>query len=99
MAFAFSRVLWISLALLVITSFGFMVQVASSNTLLQTIVEDGKRGRVMSFFLMAYFGTTPFGSLLAGSLSERIGAPYTLALGGACCHAEISQFLRTAAHA
>lgn len=84
-AFAFSRILWLSLALLVITSCGFMVQVASSNTLLQTIVEDGKRGRVMSFFLMAYFGTTPFGSLLAGSMSEKIGAPLTLAFGGACC--------------
>jgi MFS family permease len=96
-AFAFSRVLWLSLALMVITSFGFMVQVGSSNTLLQTIVEDGKRGRVMSFFLMAYFGTTPFGSLLAGSLSERIGAPYTLALGGACCVAGAAWFASTLA--
>ena len=97
MAFAFSRVLWLSLVLMLITSFGFMVQVGSSNTLLQTIVEDGKRGRVMSFFLMAYFGTTPFGSLLAGSLSERIGAPYTLALGGACCVAGAVWFRSTLA--
>src|SRR5262245_18635880 len=85
MAFAFSRVLWLSILLMVITGFGSMVQVASSNTLLQTIVEDEKRGRVMSFFLMAYFGTTPFGSLIAGSLSDRFNAPITLALGGACC--------------
>jgi MFS family permease len=56
--------------------------VASSNTLLQTIVEDGKRGRVMAFFLMAYFGTTPFGSLVAGAMSDRFGAPLVVALGG-----------------
>jgi MFS family permease len=85
MAFAFSRVLWLSVLLMILTGFGSMVQVASSNTVLQTIVEDGKRGRVMSFFLMAYFGTTPFGSLIAGSVSERFGAPLTLAFGGACC--------------
>ncbi len=96
-AFAASRILWLSLLVLVITSFGFMVQVASSNTLLQTIVEDGKRGRVMSFFLMAYFGTTPFGSLLAGSMSERIGAPLTLALGGAGCMAGAVWFATTRA--
>jgi MFS family permease len=84
-AFSFSRVLWLSVATLVITSFGFMVQVASSNTLIQTAVEDSKRGRVMGFFLMAYFGMTPFGSLLAGALSDRIGAPITLAAGGVAC--------------
>jgi MFS family permease len=84
-AFSFSRVLWLSLVLMVVTGFGFMVQVASSNTLLQTVVEDAKRGRVMAFFLMAYFGTTPFGSLMAGVLSARVGAPITLAMGGVCC--------------
>jgi MFS family permease len=95
MAFAFSRVLWLSIVLMIVTGFGFMVQVASSNTLLQTIVEDNKRGRVMSFFLMAYFGTTPFGSLIAGSLSDRFGAPITLALGGACCVAGAIWFATT----
>jgi MFS family permease len=95
MAFAFSRVLWLSILLMVITGFGSMVQVASSNTLLQTIVEDNKRGRVMSFFLMAYFGTMPFGSLLAGSLSDRFGAPVTLAFGGACCVAGAVWFATT----
>ena len=94
-AFSFSRVLWLSMALLVVTSFGFMVQVASSNTLIQTIVEDSKRGRVMAFFLMAYFGTTPFGSLMAGSLSQRFGAPITMACGGACCLAGAIWFSRT----
>jgi MFS family permease len=91
-AFAFSRVLWLSVLLLVVTGFGFMVQIASSNTLLQTIVEDAKRGRVMSFFLMAYFGTTPFGSLAAGMASARIGVPYTLATGGALCLLGVAWF-------
>jgi MFS family permease len=95
MAFAFSRVLWLSILLMVVTGFGSMVQIASSNTLLQTIVEDNKRGRVMSFFLMAYFGTTPFGSLIAGSLSDRYGAPVTLAFGGACCVAGAIWFATT----
>lgn len=85
MAFSFSRVLWLSAVCLIITGFGFMVQAASSNTVVQTIVADEKRGRVMSFFLMAYFGTAPFGSLLAGALSERIGAGRTLFGGGVCC--------------
>lgn len=84
-AFALSRVFWLSVALLVVAGFGMMVLIASSNTLLQTIVDDGKRGRVMAFFLMAYFGTTPFGSLAAGALSARIGAPYTLAMSGLLC--------------
>jgi MFS family permease len=91
-AFALSRLLWLSIPLLVVTGFGFIVMVASSNTLLQTIVEDAKRGRVISFFLMAYFGTTPFGSLAAGAVSGRIGAPYTLAIGGAFCLAGVAWF-------
>jgi MFS family permease len=84
-AFAASRMLWLSLILLVVAGFGLMVQIASSNTLLQTIVEDSKRGRVIAFFLMAFFGTTPIGSLVAGWLSDRFGAPIVIACGGACC--------------
>jgi MFS family permease len=91
-AFSFSRSLWLSVALMVITGFGFMVQVASSNTLIQTIVEDTKRGRVMAFFLMAYFGTTPFGSVVAGAASARVGAPITLAVGGALCLAGVAWY-------
>jgi MFS family permease len=83
--FAFSRLLWLSLVFMVLAGFGAMVQFASSNTLLQTVVDDSKRGRVLSFFLMAYFGTTPFGSLVAGALSARYGAPITLSAGGVCC--------------
>jgi MFS family permease len=70
---------------LVVAGFGFMVQMASSNTVIQTIVDDEKRGRVMSFYMMAFLGTAPFGSLIAGWLSSRIGAPHTLLVGGACC--------------
>ena len=82
MAFSFSRVLWLSLLLMVVTGLGFMVQMATSNTVLQTIVDEDKRGRVMSFYTMAFMGTAPFGSLLAGSVAERIGAPQTLLFGG-----------------
>ncbi|HPR63368.1 MAG TPA: MFS transporter [Thermoanaerobaculia bacterium] len=84
-AFSFSRFLPLSLVLMVITGFGMMVQMASSNIILQTIVDDEKRGRVMSFFAMAFMGTVPFGSFLAGSLASAIGAPFTLLIGGICC--------------
>jgi len=62
-----------------------MQQMAPSNTILQTIVDDEKRGRVMSFYSMAFLGMAPFGSLLAGNLAARIGAPRTLLLNGAVC--------------
>jgi len=84
-AFSFSRVFWLSLALMFITGLGMIMQMASSNTILQTIVDDDKRGRVMSFYAMAFFGTAPFGSLLAGGLASRIGAPNTLIIGGISC--------------
>jgi MFS family permease len=84
-AFAASHQLWLSLLLLVVTGFCFMQQMASSNTILQTIVDDEKRGRVMSFYSMAFQGVAPFGSLIAGAAAGRIGAPYTLMIGGALC--------------
>jgi MFS family permease len=84
-AFSFTHVLWLAMPCLVVAGFGFMVQMASSNTLIQTIVDDEKRGRVMSFYMMAFLGTAPFGSLIAGSLSSRIGAASTLRIGGLCC--------------
>src|SRR6185295_3452991 len=83
--FSFTRVLWLSLALMLVTGLGFMVQMAASNTVLQTIVDEDKRGRVMSFYTMAFMGTAPFGSLLAGGVADRIGAPHTLMLGGLGC--------------
>jgi predicted MFS family arabinose efflux permease len=60
-----------------------MVQMAASNTILQTIVDDDKRGRVMSFYTMAFFGTVPLGSLFAGGLADRFGAPAAILVGGA----------------
>ncbi len=91
-AFSFSRLLGLSMACLVVAGFGLMVQMASSNTVIQTIVDDEKRGRVMSFYMMAFLGTAPFGSLLGGALSARIGAPHTLAMGGLCCVAGAAWF-------
>jgi MFS family permease len=85
MLFAGSRWLWASLPLLFMVGFGMMVQMASSNTILQTIVDEDKRGRVMSFYTIAFFGTVPFGSLIAGGLAKTLGAPITLAVGGAAC--------------
>ena len=83
--FSISRVEWLSMILMVVTGLGFMVQMATSNTIIQTIVDEDKRGRVMSFYTMAFMGTAPFGSLLAGSLAAQIGAPNTLLIGGVCC--------------
>jgi len=62
-----------------------MVNMAASNTILQTITDDDKRGRVMSFYTMAFMGTAPLGSLLAGSFASRIGAANTVIIGGAFC--------------
>jgi MFS family permease len=80
-----SRTIWVSLALMLFIGFGIMVYMASSNTVLQTIVDDDKRGRVMGFFVMAFIGLAPFGSLLAGGLASQIGTPNTLFLSGIAC--------------
>jgi MFS family permease len=83
--FSISRILLLSLLLLVFTGFGMMVQMASCNTVMQTIVEEDKRGRVMSLYTMAFMGMVPFGSLLAGSLASKIGAPETIIISGIAC--------------
>ena len=80
-----SRSLWWSSALLASAGFWFMVHAAATNTVLQTLVEDDKRGSVMSLFVTAFMGAMPVGSLLAGHLAEAIGAPATIAAAGACC--------------
>jgi MFS family permease len=92
--FALSRHQWLSLLLLLIIGFGLMVQMASSNSILQTIVDDDKRGRVMSFYVMGVMGTTPIGSLLAGTVASRLGTPETLLIGGLCCLAGALLFMR-----
>ena len=92
--FSFAPTLWIALPFMVLTGFGFMTQMAGSNTVIQTVVDDEKRGRVMSFYMMAFLGTVPFGSLISGWLSSRIGAPHTLLLGGICCTAGAAWFAR-----
>jgi MFS family permease len=88
--FGLSRWLFLSLVLLLLAGFGMMVQMAASNTILQTIAEEDKRGRVMSLFSMAVMGMTPFGSLFAGGLAGAIGhAPLgsqvTVVTGGVAC--------------
>lgn len=81
-AYALSSAFWISLCFLGFVGFGMIVQMASSNTLLQMIAEEDKRGRVMSFFAMSFRGMVPFGSLLAGTLAAHFGAPETVLMGG-----------------
>jgi len=91
--FGISRMLWLSLLLMLVCGFGMMQQMAASNTIIQTIVEDSKRGRVMSFYAMAFVGMAPFGSLLAGGLAHAIGAPRTVMLSGVCCVAGAAWFV------
>jgi len=83
--FSLSRHIWLSMILLFFVGMGMMMQMAGSNTIIQTIVDDDKRGRVMSFYAMSFFGMAPLGSLLAGSLGSRIGTPMTVMIGGICC--------------
>jgi MFS family permease len=83
--FSFSRNIYLSVGLMLFTGFGMMMQMASTNTLLQTLVDDDKRGRVMSLYVMAFMGTAPFGSFMAGSLASTIGAPYTVLSSGIIC--------------
>ena len=81
-AFSFSHVMWLSALLLVPAGFFVMVQMASSNTLIQSMVPDQLRGRVMAVYSMMFMGMAPFGALLAGSVAHKIGAPWTVAMGG-----------------
>jgi MFS family permease len=85
--FALSRAFWMSVVILVATGFFMIVALASSNTLIQSMVPDRLRGRVMSVYSMMFMGMAPFGSLAAGAVAERIGAPAAVALGGAACMA------------
>jgi MFS family permease len=84
-ALSLSRVLPLSLLMMLLVGFGTIIQIAGSNTFLQTIVDDDKRGRVMSIYTMAFLGIIPFGNLLGGALADRIGAPNTLIIAGSAC--------------
>lgn len=81
-AFALSKQLTISLIFLFGVGFSIVISVAVVNTLLQQLVTDQMRGRVMSMFILSFMGTMPFGNLIAGAASHRFGAPHTLAVGG-----------------
>jgi MFS family permease len=79
---SFTRIFPLSLLLMIFIGMGMMLQTAASNTILQTITDDDKRGRVMSFYTMSIIGTAPFGSLIAGWLAKTIGTPLTILIGG-----------------
>lgn len=84
-AFGLTRVFWLALLVLPLVGGGMMVEMASTNTILQTITEEHLRGRVMAFYTMAFLGTAPIGSLIAGVAASRIGASNTIILGGVAC--------------
>jgi len=83
--FGLSHVVWISLVLMTAVGFGMMQGLTASNTIIQTLVPEDKRGRVMSYYTAAFVGMAPFGSLLAGALAHWIGAPQTVMITGTCC--------------
>ena len=86
-AFGFSRSMWLSLPMMFVTGFGMMQGLTTSNTILQTLVDEKLRGRVMSYYTMAFVGMAPFGSLLAGAMAHAIGAPRTVIISGIACAA------------
>jgi len=88
-AFSLSRTLWLSLLILPFVGGGMMVTMASTNTIIQTIVTEELRGRVMSYYTMAFLGTAPIGSLIAGVVADRIGPARTILVGGLCCLATV----------
>ena len=93
-AFSLSSNLFLSLPLMTVIGFGQIIELAASNTLLQTIVDDEQRGRVMGFFTVAFLGMAPIGSLIAGAMASVIGAPWTLFIGGVTCLIGAAAFAR-----
>ena len=83
--FSFSTSFWLSAALLLPCGYSMMLQMACSNTLIQTLVPDHLRGRVMSLYSMMFMGMAPFGAFFGGALAHRVGAPMTVAVGGIAC--------------
>lgn len=94
MAFSFTTVSWLAMMLLFVTGFGMIVQFAATNTLLQTVVAEDKRGRVMSLYGLSFMGITPLGSLLIGSLATQFGVPATLFVSATICLLAAVLFLR-----
>jgi len=92
--FSFSRSILLSILLLYVAGVGMMVQIASCNTILQTIADDDKRGRVMSFYSLSFMGMAPFGSLIMGWLAGKVNAQAPFILGGVCCIAGAYFFWR-----
>jgi len=90
--FGLSRHLALSLLLMLIVGFGMMQGLAASNTVIQTLAPEDKRGRVMSYYTMAFVGMTPFGSLLAGGLAHKFGAPHAVMITGAFCLAGVAWY-------
>jgi MFS family permease len=96
-AFSRSSSLWLSLAIALVAGLGMVTQFAASNIIVQTLVDDEKRGRVMSFFTMAFVGMTPFGNIIAGTLATHlgsgiVGARRTVMIAGAICMAAAGAF-------
>jgi MFS family permease len=91
-AFSYSRTFWLSALLLIPVGAAMMVEMAASNTLLQAMVPDALRGRVMALYSMMFMGMAPFGALFAGWIAERYGAPATVAIGGVVCLASAGVF-------
>ncbi|HMG88354.1 MAG TPA: MFS transporter [Terracidiphilus sp.] len=84
-SFGFSDFLWLSMLMMLVTGFGMMQGMTASNTIVQTLVDENVRGRVMSYYTMAFVGMAPFGSLLAGALAHAIGAQRTVIVSGVAC--------------
>jgi len=84
-AFGLSHNQWLSMVMMLVTGFGMMQGVTTSNTILQTLVDEKMRGRVMSYYTMAFVGMAPFGSLLAGAMAHAIGAQHTVIVSGIAC--------------
>ncbi|HWR13763.1 MAG TPA: MFS transporter [Terriglobales bacterium] len=91
--FSLSRSFWLSVALLIPVGYGMMLETTTSNTLIQVMVPDELRGRVLAVYTMMFMGMAPLGSLFAGGVADKIGAPLTLAIGGIVCMAAAGVFL------
>jgi len=90
--FGLSRSFWLSAVMLVPIGYAMMIEMAASNTLIQAMVPDILRGRVMAVYSMMFMGMAPIGALIAGSLAQRLGAPVTVMIGGSICIASASAF-------